>query len=271
MELNVAHQRYNGFCVANKNGRFQIESLATTVDWCMQAVVREASLRWYCVLSVDVVRAHTINLYAVPYSFSHCHSLHLHRVVGLCATSSAIDSKTANGANTKEKNSHHRSVESTKTVGKKSPHKITSNLTMKYTKRLIPMKLFEFQMVVPRIEQKPISNKNYSQNHPCWILNRVYACTNDASSPYETRFVLTSLASFYRTIRIVFMFICSNFMYDVCAAKQIDAGIETYVSTHVSQSWPKEKLKQKSNQIQPIQWHAPESAHLHIEHDESSR
>lgn len=55
--------------------------------------------------------------------------------------------------------------------------------------------------------------------------------------------------SFYRTIRIVFVFIlCSNFMYDVCATKQIGASIETYVS-YTYRKAAKRKIKQAANNI----------------------
>lgn len=60
-------QKIVTFLTANKIYWMQIESLATTVEWWMQAVVHEASLRWYCWLLANV-RTHTIN-YAVQYTF----------------------------------------------------------------------------------------------------------------------------------------------------------------------------------------------------------
>lgn len=74
--------------------------------------------------------------------------------------------------------------------------------------------------------------ENCLQNHPCWILNCVYACTNDASNHATFRFILFTLLTrscsvglsvfSYSQVLLFFFFCCSYFqcsyfMCDVCA------------------------------------------------------
>lgn len=109
--------------------------------------------------------------------------------------------------------------------------------------------------------------ENCLQNHPCWILNCVYACTNDASNHATFRFILFTLLtrscsvglsvfSYSQVLLFFFFFVVRIFNVHIlcvtcvrCQTNRRCWCIETYVSTRIGKALArmKNRIKQPNN------------------------
>lgn len=267
----------------------------------MQAVVREASLRWYCVLFARwlcVLCAY--NQLCGAIHFSRCHSLH----ISLSTAAAAAD---ATATTTASHFIRYRFADSNDIVSSltriNSPGIFVCVCQITENKLEIPRKICQLnnqnEEITAELKDK-LSIKSSAmrreymrkmcRNHPCWILNCVYACTNDASNHATFRFILSfapfrlsrsatpcvhaflSLSLFVSLLIcfhsfsrcIVFVFICSYILCVTCAPPNKSTLASKHMYLHVSSA--KLRKNEKSNKIHGANKTETNNQHIAMRH-----
>lgn len=100
------------------------------------------------------------------------------------------------------------------------------------------------------------------QNHPCWILNWVYACTNGCVKPYDFSLCSLLLSDCAIQTRLIVLFSCLyvHILYMWRVRRQTNRRWYRNMCIYTYRGACQKKIEQKSEQ-QLTQCHAPPHAH----------